>query len=315
MVAETILLPRRTLLGGAAALLASPALAIPRNRDPLDGVSAASESVQMSLASLDGSHQLVARLCRYPGANRAWLWVQLLTPDGFFACYDHHLPTGPEKTRLEAKDVLYAVGGMTARRTGERLKPTSCHADVRARLAATGAPREGEGHIPFHAKLSLNPTRRYAGLLPGRSELFGLGEMDIELNGRRFRGPATGQFHEQPQETPRFNQPYSYASLWGPDSSITAIAGASGGGGYRATDSGSTDFRGARFTETGDSRTLTLGAPGASLEVTAEVRARQQIPIFSGLWRGQFVEAKAGGETLYGVFVDFDMPSAPAAQT
>lgn len=306
-MADHSMMTRRLILGAG---LSAPLVSAFGPADPLAGVEAYSESVQIGLASLDGSCQVVARLCRYPDHNVGWTWVQVLTPDGFFAQFDHHAPCSSDRTPIGEDSVSYAVQGsalLSATRSGPRLAPSACSMRVEARLAATGDPREAEGWVPFSAEIEIEPTRRYSGLLPDRSEVFGAGRMAIELNGRRYEVEGFGQFHEQPQTAPRFAQTYGYASLWGPVSGVTIVASPRGGGGYRVSETTTEEFRAADLgLATADERAILLSdGSGTDLPILATPRIRQSIPIFNGVWRGQFVRAAAGDETLYGVVVDF----------
>lgn len=302
---------RRTILGAALAFSTGGA-ASAQSLDPLAGIAAPSESVQMGASSLDGAYQIVARICRYPVAGRTWVWVQVLTPEGFFAYFDHHAPCTMTPTDHSRARVQYeAEGGalLRATRQGPRLAPTRCTMRVRARLAATGAPREAEGWVPFEAEMELAPTRRYSGLLPDRSEVFGEGRMRLKVNGREFSGASIGQFHEQPQTSPRFSAPYSYASLWGPRTGITIVASARGGGGYRVSDTATEEYRSVAF-PSGDTRAIVLSNEARNLTLESAARIHQQIPIFDGMWRGQFVRVRAPDEDLFGVVVDYERPSA-----
>lgn len=306
---QSFLLDRRMMLAAGLAAGAMPRFALAALPDPLAGVAALSESVQIGAASLDGAYQLVARICRYPGARRSWIWVQLLTPAGFFAYFDHHAPCSDMPTTHEGEAALYETTGparLRATRSGQRLYPDRCAMEIEARLAATGEPREGEGWIPFSARIEINPARRYSGLLPDRSEMFGTGRMTLMLNGVAHETDVVGQFHEQPQTAPRFAAPYAYASLWGARTGLTIVASARGGGGYQVSDRDTQEYRKVDFPARADRRTITLFSDKGELAIAAEARINQSIPIFGGMWRGQFVTARTEDELFRGVLVDFE---------
>lgn len=302
-------LNRRALLGAGLVAGAMPRFAFAALPDPLAGVAALSESVQIGAASPDGAYQVVARICRYPDARRSWVWVQVLTPAGFFAYFDHHAPCSATPTAHEGEAALYETTGaarLRATRSGKRLSPDRCAMEIEARLAATGDPREGEGWIPFSARIEIDPARRYSGLLPDRSEMFGTGRMTLVLNGVPHETAVVGQFHEQPQTAPRFAAPYAYASLWGERTGLTIVASARGGGGYRVSDRETQEYRKVDFPARADKRTITLFSDKGELAITTEARIDQSIPIFAGMWRGQFVTARTDDELFRGVLVDFE---------
>jgi hypothetical protein len=69
--------------------------------------------------------------------------------------------------------------------------------------------------------------------LPGRTESIVQVHAEIEIDGKSHSVNGYGQFHEQLQDAPRFDTPFTYVSLRGHDTALVALRGPRAGGGVK----------------------------------------------------------------------------------
>lgn len=274
-----------------------------------EGNAVYSESVHTGAVSADGRHGVNARLCRYPALGQAWVWGHAYTPDGFWAFTDHCVPCGTQASDIDAGEVAYSAEDSALLSFQRRGQP---HSVERVTMTAKMLARSGHdalhgaGTLSLQMKADFSAERVYKGLLQGRTEVFGRSNVELLIDGVRvdFAGPA--QFHEQIQSTPRFTQPFTYATLWGRTKAITAILGEKGSGGYLIDGDTSHDFSQFAIAPPGDSRRFVLeGKDGRRIEAMAVRRQHYAIPVYNHVWQGSMVSLTIDGEKMMGNINDF----------
>lgn len=285
---------RHLLAAGVAAGLATGCTSAPR-RDPrwdgLEGREIYSESVQLSAASPDGGTVFSIRLCQYPEIGLAWVWASLLTPEGSFLFVDNELAwNGVAADAANRSEAIYRAqaGDMSIAffRTGSHGAISTGRLEFR---------RRGRGGFRVDAEFA--PGGGFTGLLEGRSEMFGVVAAEITADGKNIglRGP--GQWHEQPQNAPRFTVPFVYGSLWGQSVNGTLLQSPEGSGAYALrSERPPLMFRNAAFGPPGPRRRVDLVAEdGTAQALTLERLHLYTLPIYGRTWTGTFVR---------GIFLD-----------
>lgn len=217
-------------LGGGYSLGARPAL----------GVDTWSESASLVGISTSGEKGFSVRLCRYPDVGVSWLWATVFDAPHVYAYSQVDLPCERDHTDLDAKAVRYGVRTGAASiwidRHGPRSSPVAVR--MRAALPMRATARVGRATGPHHVGLSAEfvPLTVNEGMLEGRTELKGVVNATVTINGREERLTVGGHFHEQPQPSARWTEPFVYASGWGRKFSFTVIRGVRSSGGYMFRD-------------------------------------------------------------------------------
>jgi hypothetical protein len=284
---------RDALLGAAAGLAGWPAAAA--TSISLEGRTLYSESVQIAGGDPSGRRFVVLRLCQYPEAGLAWLWAAALV-DGRFALFvDNEAPwSGAPSVREGADKAVYAGTARGAKLAFER-------SGTRERPTAASARFEGSrGRGRFTVLARFEPATGFSGLLPGRSEQFGRVRAQLQIGGRSIEIEGTGQWHEQPQTTPRFVTPFVYASLWGQDTFATLLQSPEGSGGYIIRPKGVTRFDRAGFTPPGPTRTMQASGPEGATQMTLDEVRSYRFGVYRETWRGAFVRTTLDGAPMIG---------------
>lgn len=289
-----------TALGGAAL---TPWDAVARPVSP--GEALYSESVQLGALTANGLTGLRLRLCRYPAANVAWVWVHAFTPDGAFNYCDNLRPCGADKAALESDDTYYAPKKgslLNFRRTGPRSAPTGLSVNAAVHAHPTGEVRKGDGPVPLRITANFAPKRAVTGLVDARSEVSGEAEFEIRAGKAVFRATAPAQMHEQPQSTPRFAEPFTYGSLWGAARSCTFLSGPRGAAGYIAyADRPPMAAASVEIEPPGPSRRIRLNFKDApSVEFPCRRTHVFDQPVFDIVKPGSMVVSEQGGEQFSG---------------
>lgn len=288
-------LTRLGLLPAAFAL--SACAAGPGRGGTLEGRPIYSESVQMSCADPSGERVFSVRLCQYPQAGLAWIWAAALVDGEVLQFVDNAARwRGQASVAPEAKAARYQAQAPGARvefqREGALSAPT---------LTSMQAAFDGTRGAAFTLDARFAPNAGFAGLLPGRTEIFGEATATLTLAGRTIEIAGPGQWHEQPQSDPRFVTSFDYASLWGDGAFATLLETPDGAGGYAICDGATTPFEPARFTAPGPTRTIMAQRADASVEtITLNEIAVYWIEIYGRPWRGSFVRGALCGRPIIG---------------
>jgi hypothetical protein len=305
---------RRGLVLGiaAGAALTSGCATARRPAISLKGVALPSESVQMSAFTEDAQTGFVCRLCRYPTAGVAWVWAHVFEPGRVWSYTDDQLPTSGPLIDLAAAEVSYRQAGgadLTYRRTGPRAQPTLATLD--ARLAAHDNPRpeHGRGATPVRIQAELRSDTAQVGILPDRAEAKGKVDAVLTIGGRTVRVRGSGHFHEQPQSTPRFVDPFTWLRGSGEDVALTFARGAKGPadlGGY-LTAGGRTDaVTGFRITPPGPVRRYETELESGR-RLSAEIRPTHTywVRIYDGWRNSQIFPGEIEGRRFVGGLNDW----------
>jgi len=302
------MIDRRTLIAATPALAAAPALAAPSRDLAVRGSKAYSESAMVMSVTPDGRSALTLRFCRFPVEGQTWLWCHLFHEGRFYAFTSHDLPCSAD--RLAAAPLAeYRAPPAQAELVRERrpggLPAVRIAADLKFHESRS-APH-GPGAVPGRFKGQFLPVSPLgAQVLEGREEVYGFCNAEVEIGGRKFVLDGLAKFHEQRQETPRFQAPFCYAFLSGDAMNCTALLyekGASGGWQIDGVESALTD--------------MSLDRPGPDRAVTWKLKdkpalpgrlkalVRYEIPIFGRPWNGSFVQGVCDGRPIVGAMNDW----------
>ncbi len=308
------MIDRRTALYGLGALASMPAVFPVRQARAAckaadEAATTFSESIHSGAVSADGQYGINTRLCRYPALGAAWIWVHVYTPDGFWAFTDHCAPSGVDKTPVDAQSATFHATNpdlLRYDRTGPRSAPETVRASAVVQARASRTPRHGPGTVPLSLDLSFKAGLSYEGLLEGRTEVFGRSSVRVIIDGQviTFEGPS--QYHEQVQDTPRFTEPFVYATLWGESAASTLLSGNQGSGGYLLRPDQTLGFTSFSISPPGPERRLTVTREdGSKIEGRALRRQRYAIPVYDHIWLGSMASVDLAGQRLLGNINEF----------
>lgn len=285
---------RRFVLSSLACSLASCTMTTSSFR-PAEGEDIYSESVQVSLADPSGRNFLSVRLCQYPDANIAWIWAAVFV-DGRFWKYQNNAAhwSGTPSVSPEGRHAEYLADTGTTRiqyiREGSRLSP------AHGKMVFT-SPEEGG----ISLEVAFDPAGQFAGLIPGRTEVFGRATAMVRLGGQDVSFAGPGQWHEQQQTDPRFTTPFVYASLWGDGVYSTLLQTPEGSGGYLIRNGRVDLFSAAAFGPPAFEREVRLtGRDGPGAELRLEEVKSYYLDIYGKRWRGAFVKSDFLGTRVCG---------------
>lgn len=261
-----------------------------------------SESVLLACTSPDGRWGVFGRLCRYPSAGVAWVWLHAFLGDEVIGYVADDVPCGSNPLDTEAVDLVYAPADpdtITLAREGSRESPRAAtmHAHVPAH-AGNDTP-SGPGPIPLLVEARFEPEFAAGGTLRGRTELLGTVEAEVSVAGETHLVQGRGQWHEQHQEAPRFRAAFRYASLRGERIALIALGGPWGSRAFvRRTDG--PDARRASASFDGVRAITVTPEDGEPIEVHSEVAHAYTIALYGRRWRGHQVTARAGADAMSG---------------
>lgn len=316
---------RRTLLAAAPAALALPAA--PRSARAADtavrGSKAYSESAMVMTMTLDNRSAVTLRFCRFPVEGQTWLWCHILHDGRFYAFTSHDLPCSADRL-AGAQLAEYRASPLTAelvrvRRGGGAMPAVRLSAELM--FHESRAAPHGPGKVPGRITcqfLGVSPLG--AQVLEGREEVYGFCDGEVEIGGRRLTLNGLSKFHEQRQEAPRFEQPFSYSWLAGDSANATALLGARGASGGWQIDGVETALSDMVLDPPGDTRRVTWKlADGKSIPGRLQALARYEIPVYDRKWQGSFVKGDGPGREVAGVMNDWvgppDIYSASATRS
>lgn len=262
---------------------------------PPEGVTIYSESIQASLADPEGRNFLSMRICQYPDAEVAWVWAAILIDGEFFQVADNSAPwKGSKSVYPDANDAVYSAqsdaGTLQFSRQGKLSTPLSGSAT----FTSGGDPR-------VEAVVDFFPTELFAGLIPGRSEIFGHAAAAVRIGGKTVQFAGPGQWHEQQQTDPRFTTPFIYSSLWGEGTFATWLQTPDLSGGYIIRPNGVAAYTDMVFNQPGPNRTAKLtSGTGETAQFELSERHDYTISIYGKNWRGAFVSGLIGDTPVNG---------------
>ncbi len=283
--------------------------AIPREADQ-QGLETRSEAVYLDCVSDDGMTGCVARLCRYPLAGFAWVWVHLFHKGRVLACSHHELPCDASVTDPSAHPTRYSLawagGEMDFLRRGGRAAPVSAELRCRALVHNSPHPPHGDGTLPVRVQASFRAAAVAVSNRAGRTEALGGVSVTAEADGETLSFTGRGQFHEQVQTEPRFTRPFSYLTLRGPDLGLIAIRGRDGARGYLIRPDSVTEVIRVQLTPPGSRRWVVLhGRKGERVHGELRTTHDYSIPVFDGYRPGSLVSGTLLDTPVSGCVNDF----------
>jgi hypothetical protein len=308
------MIARRTLLAAAPAALALPGQVRPAMAadTAVRGSRAYSESAMVMTVSLDNASAMTLRFCRFPVEGQTWLWCHILHEGRFYAFTSHDLPCTSERLAgaplAEYRAAPLKAELVRVRRGGGALPAVRLSAELMFHESRT-APH-GPGRVPGRIScqfLGVSPLG--VQVLEGREEVYGFCDGEVEIGGRRLTLNGLSKFHEQRQEAPRFEQPFSYAWLAGDSANATTLLGARGAGGGWQLDGIEKPLSDMVLDPPGDERRILWKFKDGSVE-SGRLKAlvRYEIPVYDRKWNGSFVKGDGPGREVMGVLNDWAGP-------
>ncbi|MBI4768262.1 MAG: hypothetical protein HY787_27305 [Deltaproteobacteria bacterium] len=199
----------------------------PKGIDHLSADRIWSESVYADCVSEDGQSGFIIRLCRYPEQNTSWLWAHAFFPEKLLAYNDNYLPCPGGITRVEEDDVSYVLTGKPAvvlKRTGARDQPLGARVICAVMAHPDPDAVNGPGPLSLQIEAELRPGHHPWRPNKYRSEWLGDVSGIIETVNSRIEIQGLGHWHEQHQKAPRWQVPFTYLTLRGPNLALIATA-------------------------------------------------------------------------------------------
>ena len=238
----------------------------------------------------DARSGVFARLCRYPDAGVAWIWVHAATPEGSWTFVDDNAACTNERLDLDADNLEYSARPAAEAawtRTGSRHAPTG--ATLRLNMAA-------------QVEATFEPLHASGASLPGRSEVLGRAHVHMAFYGVDTEFDGVAQWHEQEQAAPRFLVPFTYASLLSDDTAMLAVIGPRRSGGFLRGTLGDRTLDRVDISPAGDTGFAIEATTdtGETVKGTAKIGHAYDLNVYGRRWRGTFVTAELAGARLTG---------------
>ena len=213
------------------------------------------ESTLLDVVSDDGGAGFMMRIARHVDEGVAWLWLVTFGPEGVHGFVDDDLSCSSMRTHDDGSQSRYevslpsthgSVGWIMRTGSASRIEGGKCEIKVNGHFTSD-VPR-GPGSTEMALSASFIPLFGAAGSnMPGRTESIVRVEADIEIGGKSHSISGYGQFHEQLQDAPRFDTPFTYVSLRSAEVALVALRGPRAGGGVVLTRSSGESFMGFRI--------------------------------------------------------------------
>ena len=282
------------------------------------------ESTLLDVVSDDGGSGFMVRIARHVDEGVAWLWLVTYGLEGVHGFVDDELPISSTRTPDDGGTARYevnlpkthgSVGWIMRAGHASMIEGGSCEIRVNGHHGPD-VPR-GPGAIEVALSASFSPLFEAAGSnLPGRTESIVRVEADIEIGGKTSSVSGLGQFHEQLQDAPRFDTPFTYVSLRSAGAALVALRGPRAGGGVYLTRSTGRSFMGFRMSAHDPAvplavRTFDCGgvddkSPVATGSVTPIVT--YSVPILGGRRPSAVVTGTLNGTHVTGFVNDWSPP-------
>jgi hypothetical protein len=298
---------RRTLLAAAPAALG--ALPVRASDFAVRGSKAYSESAMVMTVTLDNASAMTLRFCRFPVEGQTWLWCHILHEGRFYAFTSHDLPCTGERLAgaqlAEYRSAAPKAELVRVRRGGGALPAVRLSAELM--FHESRAAPHGPGKVPGRITcqfLGVSPLGTQ--VLEGREEIYGFCDGEVEIGGRRFALNGLSKFHEQRQEAPRFEQPFSYSWLAGDSANATTLLGAKGASGGWQIDGVETALADMTLDPPGPERRVAWKLKDGKV-IPGRLRAlvRYEVPVYNRRWQGSFVRGDGPDREVVGVMNDW----------
>lgn len=284
------------------------------------------ESTLLDVVSDDGRSGFMVRIARHVDEGVAWLWLVTFGPEGVHGFVDDELPISSTRTPDNGSSARYevnlpkthgSVGWIVRAGHASRIDGGSCEIRVNGHHGPD-VPR-GPGSTEMALSASFSPLFEAAGSnLPGRTESIVRVEADIEIGGKTSSVSGLGQFHEQLQDAPRFDTPFTYVSLRNDNAALVALRGPRAGGGVLHSPTSASQFVGFEM-DSLDPATLVSPrrfsggtSEGDLLMVTGEITpvVTYSVPILGGRRPSAIVTGSLNSTRVTG-FVNDWIPPTP----
>lgn len=282
------------------------------------------ESTLLDLVTADGRSGFMVRIARNVDEGTGWVWLVTYDPDGVsgfvedrFACARHR--TEDDGTGAEYVVEMPVDAGVeaTVHRRGSSESPLGghCVVDVLGHRSSDIPRGPGSERLRVEATFTV-PDRPAGSNLQGRSESIVNVEATLTVNGVTRHLSGMGQFHEQLQDTPRFDTPFTYTSLRGDDLSLIGLRGPRAGGGVVISAEGPEQLAGLEIDAyDGDDpwrrREFRCGADANGAPRFSghlEPTVRYSIPIVDGRRPSAIVRGELNGREVTGFLNDWTPP-------
>ncbi len=251
-----------------------------------------SESVLLACTSDDGASGIFGRLCRYPSAGVAWVWLHAFLPGRVIGFADDAVPCGTDELATKDDDLTYVAADpvlMTLSRQGSRDGAAGASLSAAVPAHETTETPLGAGPVDLRVSATFLPEFAAGATLRGRSEVIGRVEATVSVDGEAFEIGGLGQWHEQHQHAPRFLQPFTYASVRGPSLALVGLGGPWGSYGFvRRPGGASLETSAVTFDGT---RAIEVEAGSDKVRIEVEVVHGYSLLLYGQPWHGHQVRA------------------------
>ena len=275
------------------------------NESQLWELSTRSEAVYLDAVTDDASSGFIARVCRFPEEQLAWVWLHVFHHGHVHSYTSHEVRCDSDPVDESGSPVSYTAGDFDFSRSGDRFSPSEVSVSVSAALHSGPSSPHGEGVLPCELRAMFEPVHAGVQTLAGRSEVLGITRAVMILGDARIELEAHGQFHEQVQREPRFTRPFTYATLRGADAGCIFVRGVRGASGTLTLGGTAHPVQSIAIEPPGTVRRFACRLEDGQT-VTGQAIATYQydLPIFHMLRTGSLVTAELGGKRLSGCIND-----------
>ena len=284
------------------------------------------ESTLLDLVTADGRSGFMVRIARNVDEGTGWVWLVTYGPDGVSGFVEDRFACAGHRTKDDATGAEYVVempveagAEATVHRRGTSETPLGghCVVDVLGHSSSDIPRGPGSDRLRVQAAFTV-PDRPAGSNLPGRSESIVDVEATLTVNGvtRHIRG--MGQFHEQLQDSPRFDTPFTYMSLRGVDLSLIGLKGPRAGGGVVISVDGPEQLPGLEIDAYDKDDPWRRRQFGCGVDATGAPRflghleptVRYSIPIGDGRRPSAIVRGELNGRAVTGFLNDWTPPGS-----
>jgi len=267
-----------------------------------------SEAVYLDTVSADGEEAVIVRLCRYPADGVAWLWAHVFEQGRVCAFTQHDLACDVGATPIHGDRARYGIdadhGRATFERSGPAAAPRAASVYGAFEMHDSRHAPHGGGPILVEIDARFVPAGVSVSNLPGRSETLGRVEAHVRMGARAWHIRGAGQFHEQLQSTPRFEEPFVYGTLRGAAGCVF-VRGMGGARGFWIESGRQVAVERVELSPPGSVRTIVLHCADGLRQGALRVTYDYTIPIDARRRPGTIVVGEIGGIEMSGCLNDY----------
>lgn len=248
------------------------------------------------------------RLSRYPDRNETWAWVHVLMDGELYGFTERRIPSTTERLEPGAPMAIYSAPGLDIRMTRLGTSPDLKALSFSARIRACKGPggRDGQGDIPIFLEGVFHPSALRGHSPEGRFERTGRFEASLGVGRKSSFLSGIGKAHEQTQTNPRFDKPFTYAMLWGPNTSLIGLLAPQRSYGNLDLGAGDIGVKAMQIEPWSPVRRFTARLEdGGMASGQAETVQSYRVPVLGRLWHGRIVRAQVEGRRMVGMINDW----------